>query len=80
MDVEYTRLHARELDQQWSRWADGTPYSGVRDQVRDHLVGPVLAALRTWDPVMGLAVGSYQGNSAAVNALACEAAESRARG
>ena len=42
-----------------------------------HLVGPVLAALRTWDPVMDLTVvGSYQGSSAAVHALAREAAES----
>ena len=43
VEVEYTR-HARELDQQWSRRADGTPYPGVRDKVRDHLgVGPVLS-------------------------------------
>ena len=28
-------------------------------QVRDHLIGPMLAVLRTWDPVLGLVVGSY---------------------
>ena len=48
-------------------------------QVRDHLIGPMLAVLRTWDPVLGLVVGSYQGSSEAVHALAREAAEARAR-
>ena len=51
---------ARTLDHEHSRQADGTRYPGVREQVQGHLVGPVLAALRAWDPVIGLAVGSYQ--------------------
>ena len=38
-----------------------------------HLVGPVLAALRAWDPVLGLVVGSYQGCSEALHGLAREA-------
>ena len=47
---------ARALDHEHSRQADGTPYPGVREQVQRHLVGPVLAALRAWDPVVGLVV------------------------
>ena len=54
---------ARTLDHEHSRQADGTRYPGVREQVQGHLVGPVLAALRAWDPVLGLVVGSYQGCS-----------------
>ena len=51
---------ARALDHAHIRQADGTPYPGVREQVQGHLlVGPVLAALRAWDPVVGLVVGSY---------------------
>ena len=61
---DYVR-RARELDHQHSRQADGSPYPGVREQGRRHLVGPVLAALRAWDPVVGL-VGSYQGCSKAL--------------
>ena len=45
---------ARTLDHEHSRQADGTRYPGVREQVQGHLVGPVLAALRAWDPVLGL--------------------------
>jgi hypothetical protein len=41
--------------------------------VQGHLVGPVLAALRAWDPVLGLVVGSYQGCSEALHDLAREA-------
>ena len=52
--------------------ADGTPYPGVREQVQRHLVGPVLAALQAWDPVVGLVVGSYQGCSEGLHALARE--------
>ena len=70
---------ARELDHQHSRQADGSPYPGVREQGRRHLVGPVLAALRAWDPVVGLVVGSYQGCSEELHALAREVAEERAR-
>ena len=51
--------------------------------MRDHLTGPVLAALQNWDPVIGLAswlagwlvAGSYQGCSEALHSLAREAAE-----
>jgi hypothetical protein len=53
------RVHregARTLDHKHSRQADGTRYPGVREQVQGHLVGPVLAALRAWDPVLGLVV------------------------
>ena len=42
-------------------------------------VGPVLAALQAWDPVVGLVVGSYQGCSEELHALAREVAEERAR-
>ena len=41
-------------------------------------VGPVLAALRAWDPVLGLVVGSYQGCSEALHGLAREAAKATA--
>ena len=75
---DYVR-RARELDHQHSRQADGSPYPGVREQGRRHLVGPVLAALRAWDPVVGLVVGSYQGCSEELHALAREVAEERAR-
>ena len=47
---------ARTLDHEHSRQADGTRYPGVREQVQGHLVGPVLAALRAWDPMLGLVV------------------------
>ena len=57
----------------------GTPYPGVREQVQRHLVGPVLAALQAWDPVVGLVVGSYQGCNEGLHALAREVAEERAR-
>ena len=70
---------ARALDHAHSRQADGTPYPGVREQVQRHLVGPVLAALHAWDPVVGLVVGSYQGCSEGLHALAREVAEERAR-
>ena len=43
-----------------------------------HLVGPVLAALRAWDPVLGLVVGSYQGCGEALHGLAREAAKAKA--
>ena len=43
------------------------------------LVGQVLAALQAWDPVVGLVVGSYQGCSEGLHALAREVAEERAR-
>ena len=76
--VGYVR-RARELDHQHSRQADGSPYPGVREQGRQHLVGPVLAALQAWDPVVGLVVGSYQGCSEELHALAREVAEERAR-
>ena len=33
----------------------------------------MLAALRAWDPVLGLVVGSYQGCSEALHGLAREA-------
>ena len=55
--------HAGPTNHEHSRQADGTRYPGVREQVQGHLVGPVLAALRAWDPVLGLVVGSYQGCS-----------------
>ena len=71
---DYVR-RARELDHKHSRQADGSPYPGVREQGRRHLVGPVLAALRAWDPVVGLVVGSYQGCSEELHALAREVAE-----
>ena len=38
----------------------------------------VLAALRAWDPVLGLVVGSYQGCSEALHGLAREAAKAKA--
>jgi hypothetical protein len=38
----------------------------------------VLAALRAWDPVLGLVVGSYQGCSEALHGLAREAATATA--
>ena len=74
---------ARTLDHEHSRQADGTRYPGVREQVQGHLVGPksaraVLAALRAWDPVLGLVVGSYQGCSEALHGLAREAAKAKA--
>jgi hypothetical protein len=34
-------------------------YPGVREQVQGHLAGPVLAALRAWDPVLGLVVRGF---------------------
>ena len=46
VNVDYI-ARARTLDHAHSRQADGTPYPVVRDQVREHLVGPVLAALQT---------------------------------
>ena len=46
--------------------------------MQGHLVGPVLAALRAWDPVLGLVVGSYQGCSEALHGLAREAAKAKA--
>ena len=78
VNVDYI-ARARTLDHAHSRQADGTPYPVVRDQVREHLVGPVLAALQNWDPVIGLVAGSYQGCSEALHSLAREAAEARAR-
>jgi hypothetical protein len=81
-DVIYLGVYvgrARALDHTHSRQADGTPYPGVREQVQRHLVGPVLAALHAWDPVVGLVVGSYQGCSEGLHALAREVAEERAR-
>ena len=69
---------ARTLDHEHSRQADGTRYPGVREQVQGHLVGPVLAALRAWDPVLGLVVGSYQGCREALHGLAREAAKAKA--
>ena len=69
----------RALDHAHSRQADGTPYPGVREQVQRHLVGPVLAALQAWDPVVGLVVGSYQGCSEGLHALAREVADRRGR-
>ena len=39
----------------------------------------MLAALQAWDPVVGLVVGSYQGCSEGLHALAREVAEERAR-
>jgi hypothetical protein len=68
---------ARTLDHEHSRQADGTRYPGVREQVQGHLVGPVLAALRAWDPVLVLVVGSYQGCSEAL-VVAREAAKATA--
>ena len=53
LNVDYI-ARARTLDHAHSRQADGTPYPVVRDQVREHLVGPVLAALQNWDLVIGL--------------------------
>ena len=50
----------------------------MREQVQGHLVGPVLAALRAWDPVLGLVVGSYQGCSEALHGLAREAVKATA--
>ena len=78
VNVDYI-ARARTLDHAHSRQADGTPYPGVREQVRDHLTGPVLTALSGWDPVVGLVVGSYQGCSEALETLAREAAEAMAR-
>ena len=69
---------ARSLDIEHSRRADGSRYPPARQQREQHLVGPVLAALRAYPPVVGLVVGSYQGTSASVEALAREAAEARA--
>ena len=37
---------ARKLDREHSRQADGTSYPCGRDQMREHLVGLVLAALQ----------------------------------
>ena len=31
---------------------DGRPYPKPREQVRDHLTGPVLTALGGWDPAV----------------------------
>ena len=76
MNGEYI-AKARTLDHEHSRQADGTRYPGVRKQVQGHLVGPVLAALRAWDPVLVLVVGSYQGCSEAL-VVAREAAKATA--
>ena len=46
------------------------------EQVQGHLVDPVLAALRAWDPVLGLAVGSYRTRAAARR---CTASRGRRR-
>ena len=78
MHVDYVG-RARALDHAHSRQADGTPCPGVREQVQRHLVVPVLAALQAWDPVVGLVVGSYQGCSEGLHALAREVAEERVR-
>ena len=40
--------------------------------MREHLVGPVLAALQNWDPVIGLVAGSYQGCSEALHTTCAE--------
>ena len=48
--------HAGPRLQQAGRW-HALPCASRCKQVRNHLVGPVLAALRTWDPVLGLVVG-----------------------
>ena len=55
---------------QFSRQADGMPYLPGLRRATNSLVGPARAggALRTWDPVPGLVVGSYQGSSGAVHA------------
>ena len=57
---------ARTLDHEHSRQADGTRYPGVREQVQRHLVGPVLAALRAWDPVLARPGGGLVLGRAAV--------------
>ena len=41
VNVDYI-ARARTLDHKHSKQPDGTPYPGVREQVRDHLTGPVL--------------------------------------
>ena len=64
-DLEYI-ARARTLDHA-HRQADGTPHPRqacvIRCVITYDLVGPVLAALQSWDPVIGLVVGSYQGCS-----------------
>ena len=75
--VEYEH-HARELDRDHCHLPSGAPYPAVREQQRLGLVGPVLAALRGYPQVQGLVVGSWQGSSAGVHALAREAAEAQA--
>ena len=78
VNVDYI-ARARTLDHKHSKQPDGRPYPKPREQVRDHLTGPVLTALGGWDPVVGLVVGSYQGCSEALETLAHEAAEAMAR-
>ena len=57
----------------------GAPVAERARKVQRHLVDPVLAALQAWDPVVGLVVGSYQGCSEGLHALAREVAEERVR-
>ena len=71
---------ARKLDHEHSLQPDGTPYPEPNEQRQRGLDGPVLLALRSYAPVQGLVVGSWQGASEAVHALAREAADACAEG
>ena len=91
-DVRAARVHreavtqCRLLDHEHSRQAGGARYPGPRQQERDGVRGPVLRAMEEAvgaanggrGRIHGLVVGSWQDTSAAVDALAAEAADAMA--
>ena len=77
MPGEY-RYKARCLDRDHHHQADGTPYPSPPVQEARGLVGPVFTTLQALPTVRGLVVGSFQGASDDVHALAREVATRRA--
>ena len=72
------RYKARCLDRDHHAQADGTPYPSPPVQEARGLVGPVFATLQALPTVRGLVVGSFQGASDDVHALAREVATRQA--
>ena len=77
-------MQCRELDHRHSRQAGGAAYPVAAQQEREGLRGPVLRAMEEavgvadGGRIHGLVVGSWQDTSAAVDALAAEAADAMA--
>ena len=69
---------SRQLDQQFSRRADGSAYPAPAVQRARGLTGPIAAELQRHPPIVGLVVGSFQGASDAVHELQREVAGRRA--